>query len=141
MERGASRWQRTIRARSCWVEFSVGASFAHLDVHAALQRLPKAAWAPAYQARKPRAAETGVQIEPRDGAWVTEATGLVDLSGWPLGTRLILRKERPHPGRNCASPTPTARAADPADSSPTSSCGIADTPGWRTGCFSAGQAL
>ena len=34
----------------------------------------------------------------RDGAWVAEATGLVDLSGWPTGTRLILRKERPHPG-------------------------------------------
>lgn len=33
-----------------------------------------------------------------DGAWVTEATGLVNLSSWPAGTRLILRKERPHPG-------------------------------------------
>ena len=80
------------------VEFSVGASFAHLDVATALAALPKAAWTPAYQARKPRAAEQGVQIEPRDGAWVAEATGLVDLTGWPAGTRLILRKERPHPG-------------------------------------------
>jgi hypothetical protein len=34
----------------------------------------------------------------RDGAWVAEATSLVDMSGWPAGTRLILRKERPHPG-------------------------------------------
>lgn len=34
----------------------------------------------------------------RDGAWVAEATGLVNLSAWPAGTRLILRKERPHPG-------------------------------------------
>ena len=34
----------------------------------------------------------------RDGAWVAEATDLVDLSKWPAGTRLILRKERPHPG-------------------------------------------
>ncbi|HTX94452.1 MAG TPA: IS1380 family transposase [Mycobacterium sp.] len=34
----------------------------------------------------------------RDGAWVAEATALVDLSKWPSGTRLILRKERPHPG-------------------------------------------
>ncbi len=33
------------------------------------------------QARKPRAAETGTQIEPRDGAWVAEATGLISLSG------------------------------------------------------------
>jgi len=80
------------------VEFSVGASFAHLDIGPALALLPNKAWTPAYQARKPRAAETGVQIEPRDGAWVAEATGCVDLSGWPTGTRLILRKERPHPG-------------------------------------------
>lgn len=36
--------------------------------------------------------------EIRDGAWVAEATGLVNLSTWPAGTRLVLRKERPHPG-------------------------------------------
>jgi len=80
------------------VEFSVGASFAHLDIHTALAALPPAAWTPAYQARRPRAAETGIQIEPRDGAWVAEATGVLSLTGWPPGTRLILRKERPHPG-------------------------------------------
>ena len=34
----------------------------------------------------------------RDGAWVAEATDLVNLDNWPAGTRLILRKERPHPG-------------------------------------------
>ncbi|MDV6278784.1 IS1380 family transposase, partial [Rhodococcus erythropolis] len=34
----------------------------------------------------------------RDGAWVAELTGLVHLSGWPAGMRLIVRKERPHPG-------------------------------------------
>ena len=80
------------------VEFSVGASFAYLDIHTALAQLPKQAWTPAYQARKPRAAERGVQIEPRAGAWVAEATGLIPLTGWPPSTRLILRKERPHPG-------------------------------------------
>ena len=47
-----------------------------------------AAWYPAVDA------DGGI----RDGAWVAEATDLVDLSGWPTGTRLILRKERPHPG-------------------------------------------
>ena len=36
--------------------------------------------------------------EIRDGAWIAEATDLVDLSAWPDDTRLILRKERPHPG-------------------------------------------
>src|SRR5258707_8369203 len=43
----------------------------------------------------------------RDGAWVAEATGLVEMSGWPARTRLILRKERPHLERSCGSPTPT----------------------------------
>jgi hypothetical protein len=80
------------------VEFSLGANLGHVDTRGALAALPAAAWTPAYQARKPRAAETGVQIEPRDGAWVAEASALVDLSAWPIGTRLILRKERPHPG-------------------------------------------
>jgi len=36
--------------------------------------------------------------ELREGAWVAEATGMIDLSSWPEGSRLILRKERPHPG-------------------------------------------
>jgi Transposase DDE domain group 1 len=36
--------------------------------------------------------------ELRDGAWVAELTDLVDLSGWPDGTRLIVRREPLHPG-------------------------------------------
>jgi len=34
----------------------------------------------------------------RPGAWVAELTGLLDLTGWPAGMRVIVRKERPHPG-------------------------------------------
>ncbi len=34
----------------------------------------------------------------RDGAWVAEITGLLDLAKWPQGMRVIARKERPHPG-------------------------------------------
>lgn len=34
----------------------------------------------------------------RDGAEVVELTGLVNLDIWPAGTRLIVRRERPHPG-------------------------------------------
>ena len=36
--------------------------------------------------------------ELRDGADVAEVTGLLDLSGWPPGMRIIVRRERPHPG-------------------------------------------
>ena len=34
----------------------------------------------------------------RAGAWVTELTDLCDLSAWGADTRLICRRERPHPG-------------------------------------------
>ncbi len=35
--------------------------------------------------------------EVRDGAWVIDATGILDLTTWPPGMRVIIRKERPHP--------------------------------------------
>ncbi len=34
----------------------------------------------------------------REGAEVAEITDLVDLAGWPTGTRAIARREDPHPG-------------------------------------------
>ena len=49
---------------------------------------PRGGWTPAYDA----------DGQVRDGAWVAEVTGLLDLSGWPPGMRVIVRKERPHPG-------------------------------------------
>jgi hypothetical protein len=71
------------------MEFSVGAYLHHFDIEAVLRRVPKkGAWTPAYDA----------DSKPRDGAWVAEVTDLADLTAWPKGTRLILRKERPHPG-------------------------------------------
>ena len=68
------------------VEFSFG-----FPVDERIQRIvnliPGQCWHPAIE-------EEGL----RDGAWVAEATGMIDLSAWPEGSRLILRKERPHPG-------------------------------------------
>lgn len=49
--------------------------------------IPEQCWHPAIE-------DDGI----RDGAWVTEVTPNIDLSAWPEGSRLILRKERPHPG-------------------------------------------
>ena len=57
-------------------------------VGAAALALPEGAWRAALNA----------DGEPRDGAWVAELTGHVDLGAWPQGTRVIVRKERPHPG-------------------------------------------
>jgi hypothetical protein len=34
----------------------------------------------------------------RDGAWVADITGMLDLSSWPAGAKVIVRAERPHPG-------------------------------------------
>jgi hypothetical protein len=76
----------------------------------------------------------------RDGAQVAELTGLLHLSGWPPGMRVIVRRERPHPGaqlslfeerdgwRYTAFVTNTRSA-------PFSGwrCGTAPTPEWRTG--------
>ena len=53
-----------------------------------LTKIPAQAWTPAYDAHD----------QVRDGAWVAELTGLLDLTGWPPGMRVIARKERPHPG-------------------------------------------
>jgi hypothetical protein len=36
--------------------------------------------------------------KPREGAWVAELTDQVKLDAWPDQTRLICRRERPHPG-------------------------------------------
>lgn len=36
--------------------------------------------------------------DERDGAQVVEITDRVDLSGWPAGSRMIARREEPHPG-------------------------------------------
>jgi hypothetical protein len=69
------------------LHYSVGMTITE-DIQAAILALPGRVWEPAYDA--------GGQVRP--GAWVAELTGLLDLTGWPEGMRVIVRKERPHPG-------------------------------------------
>ncbi len=38
----------------------------------------------------------------RDNGQVAELTERVDLAGWPAGSRVIVRRERPHPGAQLA---------------------------------------
>ncbi len=57
------------------------------QVHQHVLKVPASAWTPAVE----------TDGEVRDGAWVAELTGDV-LDGWPKGMRLIVRRERPHPG-------------------------------------------
>jgi len=54
----------------------------------------------------------------RDGAWVAEATGMIGLSSWPEGSRLILRKERPHPGAQLTFTDVTATALPRSSATP-----------------------
>jgi hypothetical protein len=61
------------------------------DMGEKLSLIPDHVWVPAYDA----------DGQVRDGAWVAEVTGLLDpvtLAKWPKGMRVIVRKERPHPG-------------------------------------------
>ncbi|MDP9840971.1 IS1380 family transposase [Streptosporangium lutulentum] len=80
------------RAFLTWVtarrlKYSIGFNLTD-DICAAILSLPKDVWEVAYDADR----------QPRDGAWVAELTGMLDLSSWPKGMRVIVRKERPHPG-------------------------------------------
>jgi len=77
--------QNDIRGRH--VEFSVGFAVTE-QVRSAILLLPRAVWTPALDA----------DGEARDGGDVAELTGLLDLSSYPAGTRVIVRRERPHPG-------------------------------------------
>lgn len=79
------RFAHALRERK--LRFSLGYPVQEQVGEAALS-LPKRRWKPAFD-------QDG---KPREGAWVAELTDRIDLSAWPEGTRLICRKERPHPG-------------------------------------------
>jgi hypothetical protein len=73
--------------REARIRFSVGYELTE-QVRAAILAIPENAW---------------VQALDQDGSArtngeVCEITDMVDLSAWPEGCRLIVRRERPHPG-------------------------------------------
>lgn len=77
------------RCRERNIGFAVGAR-SNASVHAAISRVAfnDECWQPALT-------QTG---DERPGAAVVELTEIVDLTGWPAGTRLIVRREPLHPG-------------------------------------------
>ncbi len=82
-------------------EVGVGFSFGfavRAPVRGALGELADAAWLAALDGISVWTPTIITAGRIRDGAWVAEATALLDLADWPEGSRVILRKERPHPG-------------------------------------------
>ena len=77
--------QNQIRGRT--VEYSVGFAITQ-KIRDAIALVPEQVWTPAMDA----------DGDVRDGGDVAELTGLLDLTGWSEGIRVILRRERPHPG-------------------------------------------
>ena len=69
------------------MRFSVGYELTE-QVRAAILKIPEDAWVPALD-------QDG---SARENGEVCEITDMVDLSAWPEGSRLIVRRERPHPG-------------------------------------------
>jgi hypothetical protein len=83
---GTHEFLSWLTQRGRWLSYSVGMGITDA-VHQAVLLAPASAWTPAV--------EPDGQV--RDGAWVAEIAGDV-LKGWPTGMRLVVRKERPHPG-------------------------------------------
>jgi hypothetical protein len=77
----------TNELRATRVRFLMGYDLT-AGVRDAILALPEAAWRPAIR-------QDG---QVREGAWVAELTDHLDLSAWPEGSRVIVRRERPHPG-------------------------------------------
>jgi Transposase DDE domain group 1 len=69
------------------MRFSVGYELTE-QVRTAILEIPEDAWVSALD-------QDGSE---RANGEVAEITDMVDLSSWPEGTRLIVRRERPHPG-------------------------------------------
>jgi Transposase DDE domain group 1 len=77
----------TDHCREANMRFSVGYELTE-PVRQAILELPEDAWV--------RALDQGGT--ERENGEVAEITDRVELSSWPEGTRLIVRRERPHPG-------------------------------------------
>jgi len=77
--------QGEVRGRR--LDYTVGYAVTQ-TIRDAITLVPKHVWTPASNA------DGGV----RDGGDVAELTDLLDLATWPSGMRVIVRRERPHPG-------------------------------------------
>jgi Transposase DDE domain group 1 len=73
------------RDRRLWFSFGFPVD---TRIQQIVDQVPAHGWEPAIET------DGGI----RDGAWVAEVTGMLNLTTWPTGAKVILRAERPHPG-------------------------------------------
>jgi hypothetical protein len=81
---------RVLRNTGVATEFSIGWAVTDRE-HRAIAALPKRAWTPAVD----------IAGDPRESAAVAELTGVLPagmFADYPPGMRIIVRRERPHPG-------------------------------------------
>jgi len=83
----AATHELTDELRVAKINFLMGLDLT-AGVREAILGLPEQTWRPAVRQ------DGGT----REGAWVAELTDHLDLSAWPEGARVIVRRERPHPG-------------------------------------------
>jgi hypothetical protein len=71
------------------LQYSIGFTLP-TDFAQILERIPEDVWTPAY----------GADGKIREGAHVAEVTDLLhpQRHGWPVGMRVVVRREKPHPG-------------------------------------------
>lgn len=69
------------------LSYSIGFTFP-FETPELYRMIPENLWTPANDA----------DGDVRDGADVAELTGIMNLTTWPAGMRVIVRRERPHPG-------------------------------------------
>jgi hypothetical protein len=83
----AATHELTDELRAARIAFLMGFDLTE-TIRRAILSLPESAWRPAVR-------QNG---EIREGAGVAEITDRLDMTGWPVGARVIVRRERPHPG-------------------------------------------
>ena len=83
----AATHELTDELRATRINFLMGFDLTE-TIRRAILELDETAWRPAIR-------QDG---EQREGAWVAEISDRLDLSAWPEGSRVIVRRERPHPG-------------------------------------------
>ncbi|MFC8365823.1 IS1380 family transposase [Streptomyces griseorubiginosus] len=83
---GTHEFVAWLARRGRWLSYSVGMVITE-GIHEYVLKIPASAWMPAVES----------DGEVHDRAWVAELAGDL-LDGWPQSMRLIVRKERPHPG-------------------------------------------